>query len=583
MVNPRIYRAGFVAVALAVIVFAFSLQDQPGPATSSLVPDVFSGQNAYTTMQDIARRYPHRAPGSAADNQLAAFVARSMRGNGFSVTTHRFSARTAAGERVLKTVIASRAGLSSSTIVVLAHRDASGTGAAAEASGTSVELALANVLSGETLNRSVVLVSSSGSVGAAGAARIAGMLPGPVDAVVVLGDMASTHVREPVVVPWSDGVEVAPPMLRNTLATALHAQTGLSPGGTSLFGQFVHLAFPLTVSEQGPFGTVGEPAALLSRSGERPPNADAPVGVAEITATGRAALQSLNALESAGPVPAPSAYVIFSGQIVSAWTIRLLVLALILPALFATVDAAARARRRRQNLLAAVGRSLIAAVPFLLAVGLAVAARVTGLLGSAPPEPVAAGTVPLHAGGIALLAIAVALIAGLLAALQRYRMLDDGSRPGASLGALLMLSGVTLVLWVRNPFAAALVVPALHAWLWLLGSESRLPRAAALALAAVGLAPALLVIAYYGVSLGFGPVSLAWTAFLAVAGGHVSPIALIEWSLVLGVTASVLASGWRRWRVAARESEVPAPVSIRGPVTYAGPGSLGGTESALRR
>jgi hypothetical protein len=27
----------------------------------------------------------------------------------------------------------------------------------------------------------------------------------------------------------------------------------------------------------------------------------------------------------------------------------------------------------------------------------------------------------------------------------------------------------------------------------------------------------------------------------------------------------------------------PVPVTVRGPITYAGPGSLGGTKSALRR
>jgi hypothetical protein len=31
------------------------------------------------------------------------------------------------------------------------------------------------------------------------------------------------------------------------------------------------------------------------------------------------------------------------------------------------------------------------------------------------------------------------------------------------------------------------------------------------------------------------------------------------------------------------EDEGPQDVTVRGPVSYAGPGSLGGTESALRR
>jgi len=47
MLDPRIYRTGFVAVALAAIVLAFSLQDQPGPLGTTLPPDAFNGQNVY--------------------------------------------------------------------------------------------------------------------------------------------------------------------------------------------------------------------------------------------------------------------------------------------------------------------------------------------------------------------------------------------------------------------------------------------------------------------------------------------------------------------------------------------------------
>jgi hypothetical protein len=45
--------------------------------------------------------------------------------------------------------------------------------------------------------------------------------------------------------------------------------------------------------------------------------------------------------------------------------------------------------------------------------------------------------------------------------------------------------------------------------------------------------------------------------------------------LLSAVTLSLLAARGSR--------PVPVPVTVRGPVTYAGPGSLGGTKSALRR
>jgi hypothetical protein len=68
---------------------------------------------------------------------------------------------------------------------------------------------------------------------------------------------------------------------------------------------------------------------------------------------------------------------------------------------------------------------------------------------------------------------------------------------------------------------------------------------------------------------------------LLVAGGVVGPLQWVVWSLVLACL--VAAAG-----LALRAKPAPAPsaglpVTVRGPLTYAGPGSLGGTESALRR
>ena len=66
MLDPRIYRTGLVAVALAVIVLAFSLGDQQGPLTTTLAPDAFNGGHAYAAMTRIAKQFPNRRPGSAA-------------------------------------------------------------------------------------------------------------------------------------------------------------------------------------------------------------------------------------------------------------------------------------------------------------------------------------------------------------------------------------------------------------------------------------------------------------------------------------------------------------------------------------
>src|SRR5205823_14890345 len=120
-------------------------------------------------------------------------------------------------------------------------------------------------------HRTIVLASTSASDGGGGAAALARQIPGPVDAVIALGDLAGTRVHKPVVVPWSNGEEVAPPVLRNTVSSAIGSQAGIRAGGTTLAAQFAHLAFPWTLSEQGPFGAQGDPAVLLSLSGEHAP------------------------------------------------------------------------------------------------------------------------------------------------------------------------------------------------------------------------------------------------------------------------------------------------------------------------
>jgi hypothetical protein len=78
-----------------------------------------------------------------------------------------------------------------------------------------------------------------------------------------------------------------------------------------------------------------------------------------------------------------------------------------------------------------------------------------------------------------------------------------------------------------------------------------------------------------------GPLDTAWMATLLVAGGHFGFWTWLAWCFIAAVAIGVGAIALRRPPPAQRPG---APdVTVRGPVTYAGPGSLGGTESALRR
>jgi hypothetical protein len=133
--------------------------------------------------------------------------------------------------------------------------------------------------------------------------------------------------------------------------------------------------------------------------------------------------------------------------------------------------------------------------------------------------------------------------------------------------------------WVANPFAAALLVPGLHLALLLLAPELHLRRGVQVLALGLALVPFALVALYYSAELGLSAGELPWTVLLLVVGGGVGVPGVLAWCLGLGLLGDALAIVYARGR---RPAGADAP-RTRGPVSYAGPGSLGGTESALRR
>ena len=611
MLDPRIYRTGLVVAALALVVLAFSLRNQQPGLNSTLAPQVFNGSNVAATMTSIASGDPTRVPGSSGDDALATQVRNALNADaGFTTRVDTFQGRTVAGAATLENVIAVRPGMQSGSVVIVAPRDAPGL---AGASGTAMLIELGRDLTGETLHRTVVLASTSGSQGGAGVARLAQELPGPIDAVIVLGDVASAHLRQPIVVPWASSRTVAPPLLRNTLTAALSSQASLTVGSSGLGAQFSRLAFPFTLGQQGPLGAQGIPAVELSLSGEAGPSSSAPVASQnQISSIGRAVLVAISALDTGPTVPSPSAYMLLSGKVVPGGTLALFSLALLVPVLMTAVDAVARARRRRHSLLRPFLLLFGASAPFAAAVFVVLIAAALGAMPVAPPGPVGPGVVPAGTAGVevlmvaALVALAVAVGAWLAA--RRWRLLPSGAdrreapfasnrprgrdgsaRPradttvasgGATAAVVVLLCAAAFAVWLANPFAALLLMPAVHLWLLAINADLRVPLPLRLALALVGIAPVVAVVVYYANEFGYGAGGLLWQAALLLAGHGVSVLAAIAWSVVIGCLLGVLALIVLSDRGAHPE---PVEVTVRGPVTYAGPGSLGGTKSALRR
>lgn len=624
MVDPRVYRAAFVPLLLAVFVVAFSLERRPPAAKSQLATDSFNGVDALRETRALARAYPRRVPGSAPDEDLAARLHDALRGEGFQV-----SRRTVDGS---ETVVAVRPGVLSRRIVVTADRAAATSPGLAELTGTAALLELARIFRstsdegepradgaplaiGRSLRRTLVLVSTSGASlgeGAAGAEAIRAAA-GPasqVDAVLTLGDLGGELVRKPWVVAWAgDGSVGAPLGLRRTVEVAARAETGASPGGPRASGQWARRAFGLTVSAQGEPAAAGLPAVLLQVSGERGPDPGTRVLSGRLAAFGRTALRSISAVDAVGaPVagssrrePADGGPPAFGGEtagivtlrrVLPDWAVRLLVGAALFPALLGAFDGFFRMRRRGSPMGAWLVWTVLAGVPVLLAYGWL---RLLGAVGviDAPGAPALPGTVSF--GWLPAAAIVSAIAVAGLAAVGVHRLLagrtgsverGDAAAGGAGSAIGLTLAGVAAVVWLRNPYAAALLVPAAHAWLLASDAGVRLSRTVGYALLLVGLMAPLLVIAHYASALGLGPLDVGWLAVLLAAGGHLGVLAAVVLAIFAACglrTVAVLAARGRLQREQPVVGTPPPVLSTRGPASYAGPGSLGGTESALRR
>lgn len=604
MLNGRLYRAAFAPFLLALAVAAFSLESSPQPYASALAPDAFEGATAFAELQTLAHNYPLRAPGSPGDDALARAVAEKLErlggtaGGGFSVGTYHVDGQTIDGERQLATVVAQRPGSTNATpILIVAHRDAAAGGARAELSGTAALLELAQVFSTRETMRTIVLVSTSGgSGGDAAAAQLAAEpsafgLHGPFDAAIVIGDIAGARTRTPMVVPFSQGVGSAPLELQLTLDGAIQQETGLEAGGPSTLGQLAHLAFPLTVGEQGVLNAAGIPAVLLQVSGEDGPAAfgSDPVGAERLEAFGRAALSAVDALDTAPDVTrAMQTGVALKHKTLPAWTLELLVATLLFPALLTGLDGLARMRRRRVPVGRWVLWTLSCALPFLSCALFAYVLGWLGVLGAAPGTPAPPGAMPLGGRAItALVAVALTFALAWLLWSVLLRRLGWSARPpadAAALGSLLVTLGLGTVALLANPFAALLALPASHAWLVLAEPRLRPRRAFAFALVALGALPLVLLIAFYIHQLHLGVGEAMWMGVLLLAGGHIGLLGALVWSVAFGCVVALALLAARP--LASPESALlpeGMEVTIRGPLSYAGPGSLGGTESALRR
>jgi hypothetical protein len=209
----------------------------------------------------------------------------------------------------------------------------------------------------------------------------------------------------------------------------------------------------------------------------------------------------------------------------------------------------------------------------------------TGVL-SVPGAPVAPSVYGLGTGGtvagVSAVVVAAVTLFGIRPLLLR-RVPVNGSPAAGGLAAAagLIIAGLAALVWLANPYAAALLAPAAHLWLLAAAPGSRLRGALGGLAAVLGLVLPGLVLLYYAQALGLGPIGLGSLLVQITADGHIS----LATALVVGVFLACLGALLRILRTSHRVAAAAEPEQprTRGPAGYAGPGSLGGTESALRR
>ena len=308
---------------------------------------------------DLADRFPDRFPGTSGALGAQSWFVKQLVPYGFDVKREAFTATIRGHKTRLVNLVAEKAGLSPREIVVMAHRDDSGTGGGLNdnASGTAALIELARSYAPlrtsqlNSLPYSIAFVSTDGAEeGALGAAHFAAKRSTRRNAVAVINLDSIGGRGNPRLEFGGDTPRSPAPGLLETMQKALNKESGGIASRPSALDQLVSLAFPFNAYEQAPFVSGGMPAVTITTAHARPAGCvkSARLRVAPITEIGLATQDAVNAMEEGISLAQGSSSYIFLGQrLIEGWAIELVLIAMLLPFIAAAVDLFARCRRRR--------------------------------------------------------------------------------------------------------------------------------------------------------------------------------------------------------------------------------------------
>ena len=579
-VNARMYRGTWLLVGIPLLLASLGIGSAT-PLPRPALPPTFDRDVAVDLTRQLATEHPNRAPGTAEAERATSWVAERLRAVGLRAERSPFTAQIPGrGEVRLVNLVARVPGRSPEAVVVMAHRDNTGVspGANDNASGTAALIELARSYAfltadaadtgGATIEpppHTLVFVSTDGGAyGGLGAAHFASRpaYRDRIAAVLVLDAVGGTG--RPRLQLAGDAPRSPPPRLVESLAVRVLEESGRRPGRPSLLDQLSDLAMPLSFYEQAPLVGSGIPAVTLTTASDAAPadfgDSAALLTAPRLGALGRAAQLLVGGLEQGvefEPSTAANVY-LGGGRVVGGWSIQLILIA-------ALSAVPRRGRRPLRTLPPPPSRTRPCArqlwtPPCLLARprrDICRLRRARRLAGGQPAparaeQPDALGEWPLVAlAGLAVIAGGAWLVVreGLL---PRGPVRDEEELGGYA-AALLVLGVLALVVVALNVYALLLLLPSLHAWLWLPHVRTRRLwiRVAVLAL---GFAGPLFLLASLAGRFGLGS-DAPWYLLTLVAIGYIGPAAVVVALAWAAAAAQLTAAVAHRYAPAASRGE----------------------------
>ena len=594
MLDPRLYRVAFVPVLLALLVAAFSLQDRPRPDRDDAGAGGVRRDPGRARRSTTSRaRFPVRRPGDAADDAAARRESRAAARGRCPGTVERAPLpgrddRRQARPRRRRRHAAGRARARDRRRRPPRRRRARRARRAVgdrRAAGARARRGRRAPAADHHLHLDHAAAAAASPAPRGGAAA----RPSRADAVIVLGDRRrrddAAAVRRRAVQRPRAGADAA---AAHGAGARCAPRSGPTPARPRALTQWLRMAVPADDLRAGRRSCArASPRCCCRPRGERPPAAGAPVSRGRLQALRprRAARRSTRWTTSATSPRRRATTSSSAARCCPAGRSGCSSARCCCRRCWGDRRARAAAPPPRADRAVAASGRWPAALPFLLAClfARAAGARRADLRRAGAPIPRAGARARRRA----------------VAALRRDRCSSSRSAGSSRAPRCCARAGArvaggarrrrarrspsalsTVVVAARSgsatPTRRRSLVPAVH--LWLLGAGAgrcaaaarRRWRSCALGAGAAGARRGSSTRARSASDLPHG----VWFWTLLVAGGHVPIGSWVLWSLLWGCAVAAALVAVRRRRP---EDDEPDEITVRGPVTYAGPGSLGGT------